>query len=294
MTDPHSWRAGTTPETSNIKKNRTREPPSFANINLIGQCNADCYFCLGKDIEKELSAVGDMNAVHFSEWKKFDEFLGNCDSAGIKNIYITGQNTDALLYKYIDDLILYIQGRGMLVGIRTNGLLADGKLDTINKCKRSVGYSMHTLRPDTAMKIMGVSRIPDWNTLLKETKQSRVAIVITRYSVEEFFDIVEYIRQFPNVKYIQARRICTDTRAAELNKDIQVYENLFSQIEREHRFLRRFYGAEIYDVGGAEVTFWRTVETTVNSWNYFVDGTVSKEYFIVEGYLKNSGKVRTV
>jgi hypothetical protein len=28
---------------------------SFANINLIGRCNEGCYFCLGKDIESELS-----------------------------------------------------------------------------------------------------------------------------------------------------------------------------------------------------------------------------------------------
>lgn len=33
-----------------------------------------------------------------------------------------------------------------------------------------------------------------------------------------------------------------------------------------------------------EVVFWRTVKTTTNSFNYFTDGTFSKEYFIVEGY----------
>lgn len=33
---------------------------------------------------------------------------------------------------------------------------------------------------------------------------------------------------------------------------------------------------------------WRTVETSVNSINYFTDGTISDEYFIVEGYLKEN------
>ena len=31
-------------------KNRNREKPVFANINLQGPCNYQCYFCLGKDI----------------------------------------------------------------------------------------------------------------------------------------------------------------------------------------------------------------------------------------------------
>ena len=36
-------------------KNREREAPSFANINLLGKCNIRCYFCLGRDIEAELA-----------------------------------------------------------------------------------------------------------------------------------------------------------------------------------------------------------------------------------------------
>jgi hypothetical protein len=30
-----------------------------------------------------------------------------------------------------------------------------------------------------------------------------------------------------------------------------------------------------------------TVRTSVNNYNYFTDGTVSDEYFVIEGYLKN-------
>lgn len=39
----------------NNTKNRERDDFSFANINLLGKCNVDCFFCLGKDIENELS-----------------------------------------------------------------------------------------------------------------------------------------------------------------------------------------------------------------------------------------------
>lgn len=51
-----------------------------------------------------------------------------------------------------------------------------------------------------------------------------------------------------------------------------------------------FYGAERYQLYGKEVCFWRTVETCANSINYFTDGTISEEYFVVEGYMKNKGE----
>jgi hypothetical protein len=47
-----------------------------------------------------------------------------------------------------------------------------------------------------------------------------------------------------------------------------------------------FAGAEIYQYRGIDVVFWKTTETTSNSLNYFTDGTISDEYFVVEGYLK--------
>lgn len=49
-----------------INKNRNREKYTFANINLLGTCNANCYFCLGKDISEELSGKNQLN-VHFSK-----------------------------------------------------------------------------------------------------------------------------------------------------------------------------------------------------------------------------------
>jgi len=54
----------------NTAKNRTRDKYTFANINLLGKCNVDCFFCLGKDIEQLLSQQSQMKD-HFSNWKRF-------------------------------------------------------------------------------------------------------------------------------------------------------------------------------------------------------------------------------
>ena len=40
----------------------------------------------------------------------------------------------------------------------------------------------------------------------------------------EFFDIVKYLSNFPNVKYIQVRRISTDTRLELLQPDIDAIQ----------------------------------------------------------------------
>jgi hypothetical protein len=39
---------------------------------------------------------------------------------------------------------------------------------------------------------------------------------------------------------------------------------------------------------GKKVSIWRTVGTSVNSLNYFTDGTLSNQYFVIEGYSKEN------
>jgi hypothetical protein len=51
---------------------------------------------------------------------------------------------------------------------------------------------------------------------------------------------------------------------------------------------RTFCGAPVYKWYGKDMILWRTVKTRANSVNYFTNGIFSKEYFIVEGYKKES------
>ena len=269
-----------------FEKNRKRSLPTFANINLLGKCNVDCYFCLGKDIPELLNKHNQLN-IHFLQWKNFKKFLEICKSHNISKLYITGQNTDSLLYKYLDELIDYLHEKNFKVGIRTNGYLALKKINTINKCDCSVGYSIHSLNPETNYKIMKRKDIPDWNTIISKTKNPRIAIVVNRYNYNEFFNILEFLSKFKNIKYIQARRISTDTRSDFLKEDAIIYEKLYNYVSKTYKRLPDFYEAQRFEIFGMEVCFWRTVKTSVNSFNYFTDGTISKEYFVVEGYIKN-------
>lgn len=273
-----------------IKKNRERNKFTFANINLLGRCNANCYFCLGKDITDKLAGKNQLN-VHFSKWKNFDTFLDTCKKEGVTKLYLTGQTADGLQYRYLQEIIDYLQDDGFTVGVRTNGILALRKMDCIQSMRDEIAYSIHTLNPKTNKKIMGFSWLPNWDEIIPRSGSNvRVSIVLCRYNIDEFDDLIKYISKFKNVRYIQVRRISTDTRYELLKEDIDLYEkfyNEFAEIHKDDR-ISDFYLAQRYILHGKEVNFWRTVETSINSLNYFTDGTCSDEYFIVEGYLKYS------
>lgn len=272
----------------NNVKNRNRDSYSFANINLLGPCNVDCFFCLGKDIENLLCNHNHIK-THFSEWENFGEFLYQCGKNSIDKIYITGQNTDSLLYKYLKELIYFLHDEGFKVGLRTNGYLALQKMEEVNSCELSVGYSVHTLNPITNKMIMGRSDMPEWEKIINSTNTPRVQIVLNRCNKFEFFPLIRFLAQFKEkLRYIQVRRVSTDTRQDILAPDQIAYEEIYTQVHEIFPMTRKFVtDAEEYDMFGLPVAFWRTIKTSVNSMNYFTDGTISDLYFIIEGYLKS-------
>jgi molybdenum cofactor biosynthesis enzyme MoaA len=279
----------------NTAKNRQRDPYSFANINLLGHCNVHCFFCLGLDIEQELKDQ-DQLRWHFQHWARFDDFLDRCREHDIVKLYLTGQNTDAALYPHLSELIDYVHERGFQLGLRTNGYAATPQfIELANRCELSTGYSIHSLSPITTKMILGRANVPDWDRILSETQRARVSIVLNRCNEHEFWDVLRFVAQY-QPRYVQVRRVSTDTRLELLAPDMAAYERVYSEVSRifgppARKFVADAEEYHIYDV---PVVFWRTVKTSVNSLNYFTDGTISDEYFIVEGYLKHRSRSAAV
>lgn len=67
-------------------KNRTREKPTLANINLQGPCNYKCYFCLGKDIS--YGECHNYLNTHFNNWKNSQNYLDKYKQTKIKNYLV--------------------------------------------------------------------------------------------------------------------------------------------------------------------------------------------------------------
>lgn len=271
-------------------KIRDRSEPTFANINIMGPCNLNCRFCLGNDLKAEFDQYNNLN-THFNDWKNFKSYVSSLKAKGINKIYVTGQNTDPLQYKYLDELVGYLKSKGFYIGLRTNGILAQRKMDIINKFD-SVSYTLLTLSPDTLDKISpGNRNIVDWDYVLTNTTtKKRVAIVVTRENAGEVVGLLRFLSKYKDLSYIQVRKMATDTRYGLLKEDMQAFEALAKDIAAKYPKVGSFELAPIYMIEGKEAVLWRTVATTVNSWNYFTNGVYSDNYFIIEGYLENKYK----
>ncbi len=264
-------------------KNRNREKPTFANINLQGPCNLKCFFCIGCDFQEKTDA--NYLNTHFSEWENLDEYLEKLKRDGIKKVYLTGQNTDPLLYRYLDELIEYLKLEGFVVGIRTNGLLVKEKIETINKLNGTISFSIHSLNPDTNELITGSRIIPDLDSIDKIVKVPyRIAVVVSRFNAMEIEDMITKLSKLKNVRYIQLRGIATDNNYEVYKEDIRLFNKLSEYFSKKYEKTREYYTSKIYNISNVEVSMWKTIDTTINSYNYFTDGLISDNYFIVEGY----------
>ena len=214
------------------EKRRDRSPYSFANINLLGKCNVDCFFCLGKDLSEQFGKFNH-SSTHFSLWPNFDKLMAACREHGIKKIYLTGQNVDALQYLYIAELIFHLRKHGFTtVGCRTNGMLA---MQQPVQIFDTVSYSVHTLQQHTQDIIFGGRhyKVPNWKAVFEATAPARVraAIVLNRYNRHEMYELLNYLAT-TNADYIQVRKVCTDTRLAQHEADMAAFEEWVPEFDR--------------------------------------------------------------
>lgn len=280
-------------------KNRNRSKYSFANINLLGPCNFDCRWCLGKDLAEEFGRYNYLDIDH-GRWPRFEEFLTLCKFTGVKQLYITGQNTDSLMYCHLGPLMDYLHSRGFYVGLRTNGFRATAMIATVNladcehKGSDAVSFTMVSNDKATHRAIVGHGNIPQWDKIIPAVAVPfRFATVIDRHNAAEFLELVREVKRLTagnrHFQYFQVRRVSTDHRADELAEDMRCWDRLHEWVRGEADYLEisRHETAVTYDVLGVPCSFWSTVATTANSLNYFVNGVISDEYFIIEGYEKN-------
>lgn len=266
------------------EKNRKRSKPSFANINFVGRCNAKCFFCLGKQAEGKKSCYFDK---HFSEWDNFYLFLGYCKENGIKKIYLTGLDSEPTIYPYVQELVDYLKELNFLVGIRTNGIKVDEKL--YKSFNDEVGISIHSFNQETLDKI-GISEV-DFSSIAKALQgtKHRYAIVVNRYNKNEIIDMIEKTSQLDKDCYIQIRQVCDDNGIdGPYHDDILAFQKVAEDIEKKYPRKSEFENAGIYIANGVNVCVWRPFNVTVNSFNYFINGIISDNYFVIEGWEKNN------
>ena len=91
----------------------------FANVHLSGPCNRSCYFCIGQ----HMMALDPLNTLHTWPLPGWVDFVFECRARGVKELYVTGSNTDPLLASNLEQIVVAARAEldVEVVGMRTNG-----------------------------------------------------------------------------------------------------------------------------------------------------------------------------
>lgn len=262
-----------------MKKNREKGTPRFANINFVGRCNAHCFFCIGNEANDKINCFFDK---HFKDFENLEDFLEECKKNEIYKLYLTGLDSEPTLYPYLKEFVEYLKNKGFTVGLRTNGLRSVDY--TIFNDEISV--SIHSLNEETNKRI-GINTL-NFEILRERLKGTnhRYSIVVNRYNVNEIENLIYILSEDKEASYIQIRQICTDNLDCVYEEDNKAFEKIERYITDKYsnQFLTIFDGCKVYKINGVNVCIWKPMSNETNSWNYFIDGKISKSYFVLESY----------
>ena len=252
----------------------------YGEILFVGQCNLRCFYCLGHEMHD--STKLDTLNIHYKDWPNFDIWLNNLKMHNTKTIYLSSTNSEPLLYKYISELIDYLQDLSFNVGIRTNGSLNTA---ICSKCREEVSLSLQSLNPDTFKQITGVPLNFDFlkNLSIINSNNMRVSIVINRYNYLEIFDMLEQLKDY-NLRYVQLRQ-CYKYYETDIQPNIDAFKYVINKL-KNYPIKGHFNESIIYDVYGLSVSIWETVfkKESISSSNYWTNGITTNNNLLVEGY----------
>jgi len=127
----------------------------FGNIHLSGPCNRSCYFCIGQ----HMMALDKLNVLDTWPLPGLDDFVERCHHHDVKQVNLTGTNTDPLLYRHLTDYALWMRLKmpGVSLGLRTNGVANKKAIGLFDR----VSLTICSLNPATYREMMGQGDPPD-------------------------------------------------------------------------------------------------------------------------------------
>ncbi len=235
----------------------------FANILLSGPCNLRCPYCIGRQVDPRF------NHDNLDEFppRNLEAFAGLLWQHGVRQVVLTGTNTDPQLYRHESRLIAWLRENipGAQLALHTNGQLAMKKMAVFNLYDR-VCLSFPSFNPDTYARMTGSRRVPDVAAILRESRVPvKVSCVLDEANVGELASFLSRCRAL-GVRRAVLRQLYGDTRQWDLPAGL--------------RPVGSYRRNPVYDWDGMEVTYWRFEDTTSTSLNLFSDGSISSGYLL--------------
>lgn len=233
----------------------------FANILLTGRCNRRCPPCIGH----ALAGRSLPDSLGLFPLPGLGEFLESLRRHGIREVSLTGTNTDPLLYRYPDRLIDTLRAvvPGVRLSLHTNGALALRRIRVFNRFDRAT-VSIPSFRPATYRRMTGSSRVPDLAEVLQRAAiPVKVSTLVTSDNRAEVPEILRRCREL-GVRRLVLRQLYGETSP----------NNFFPGLGP----VRTFGGNPVFELDGLEVTVWDFGRSALRCLNLFSDGSVTDSY----------------
>ena len=198
-----------------------------------------------------------------------DTFIEELWRHEVRQISLTGVNTDPQLYKYEAKLLAYLRQKvpQVKISLHTNGLLALKKIETFNLYDRAC-ISFPSFQPQVYRAMTGATRMLDLEAIVKATKiPLKVSTLLTEENIEEVPSLMDRCREL-GISRMVLRRLYGETRQWNLFPDLSP--------------ISYFGGNPVYEIDGVEVTLWDFSASCVRCLNLFSDGSISPEYQFAE------------
>ena len=244
----------------------------FGNIHLSGPCNRSCYFCIGQD----MMGLDKYNVLDTWPLDGLDEFIQECRDHGIKEINLTGSNTEPLMYKHNPELVAYLRKEipGVTLGLRTNAVLAERRIEDF-KLFDLISISVTSFDHEVYKATMGQGTPPKIDRLaeLAPDAELRANIVLVPEMLPGLMDTIATFA----INGILRINLREPYGQPHMGNPLEKFDDTSLRTGT-------LYDMPQYKIMGAEVTYWDVHYVMVGSLNLYASGRISHDYSVTKGH----------
>lgn len=239
----------------------------FGNIHLSGPCNRSCYFCIGQHM-MALDRFNNLNELP----KNLGSFLDLCKDHKVKEICLTGTNTDPMLYQKTAELTGKIREKlAVPLAIRTNAVKYDRA--TFGLFDRA-SVTICSFDPEIYRKMMGSGSPPDLKRILANHPNMDVKVNVVLGS--ENVDTGDVFRTLDTLVEMGVKRVNLREPYGQPHVGDPMPKELFH---------KHVLGMPCYLwLGTLQACYWDVHYVEVESVNLYANGRISITYPITLGH----------
>ncbi|MBK8481004.1 MAG: radical SAM protein [Proteobacteria bacterium] len=244
----------------------------FANILFAGPCNRACPWCVGRALPAPLN---EPNLALYPP-RNLDALLEAINAARVRDVVLTGTNSDPQLYRHERRLLALLRRRlhaGARLALHTNGARVLRRLTAFNSYDRAC-ISFPSFDPGRYRRLMGSAQVPDLAAILAAaTIPVKVSALVNADNEDDLGCFLARCRAI-GVRRVVLRRLLGDARPFAPVAGLQTVGS--------------FKGNPVCDYEGMQVTLWRFDHTReLRSLNLFADGTLTDHYLLRDAPLRS-------